>query len=216
MRVLDEVNKRKRTLRIIIILCACALALHNIVERCYSTAVTRRIGGTYISARGVREDPRRHVRDGLLAVRTETTSVVRTGARRVRRGATQPRRCRRRRSARALRRTRPGTYTIGPPHAPPTYARANVTSPPPLTCYYFCYTVRRAYYIMLYRFAELYSLTTETAVTCVSPSPLTNTYMAVYICTSIYGEWVCFCARVCVGGCGCVALFPKAAESCGL
>jgi len=149
------------------------------------TAVTRRIGGAYSSARAAfRENPRRHVRDGLVAVRTETTSGVRTGARRVRRGATQPRRCRRRRSARALRRTRPGTYTIGPPHAPPTYARANVTSPPPpLTCYYFCYTVRRAYYIMLYRFAELYSLTTETAVTCVSPSPLTNTYMV--ICTSI-------------------------------
>lgn len=168
--------------------CAARMLRNNTLLRgvIVTAAIARRpcIVGTCISSRAAsRENPRRHVRDGLAAVRTETTSVVRAGARRVRRGATQPRRCRRPRSARALRRTRPGTYTIGPPHAPPTYARANVTSPPPpppLTCYYFCYTVRRAYYIMLYRFAELYSLTAETAVTCVSPSsPLTNTYMAI-------------------------------------
>jgi len=36
-------------MRIIILLCACARVLHNIVERCHSTAITRRIGGTYIS-----------------------------------------------------------------------------------------------------------------------------------------------------------------------
>jgi len=53
-----------------------------------TAAIARRpyiVGGTCVSASAAsRENPIRHVRDGLAAVRTETTSVVRAGARRVR------------------------------------------------------------------------------------------------------------------------------------
>lgn len=132
----------------------------------------------------------RHVRDELIAVRTVTTSRCRAGistTTAMTAATTTETLHQQTADGRAVERALFAADT--PRHvldwfsARSTHVHASSQTsssaplPPPLTCYYFCYTI--AY--TLYRFTELYSLTAETAVTCVHSSSPQNEFPTIYI-----------------------------------